>query len=91
MSYKGTGSMAKFADECSMIMEAFNGAMVYLPGDAVGKLELRDGEIVLDLSEAPVFSLANIEYSIPPADTLNEGTARIVSNKLAITLDITHV
>lgn len=95
MNYKGTGSFAGFVEECSDVMNALDNCNVMLPPlsdiegvsfGIVGSGE--DARLVLDLSEAPIVSVDNVEWSIEVEGTVTEQAVEIKNGKVVVSIAI---
>ena len=75
--YIGTGSFKNFVKSCVELFSAFNNAEVRMPDGYEGeppRLYIDDGSeasLILDMSQALVFSLNNIKWEFSGSATVN--------------------
>lgn len=90
--FKGTGTLEKMVKDADSIIAAVNSGVVELPPGATGEPTLKiegqgkDAKLVLDLSDAPVFSLSNMDVDFGFGYLVESMTIKVNGNSLVIEL-----
>lgn len=77
-TYKGHGSMEAVVNQWNGVFKALNGASVEMPSGYTGEtptFQIQDGNLVLDMKDAQVFTPNNVTWSMQDAAIVADPTA----------------
>lgn len=88
--FKGTGNMKRFCEESNKLFSALNNIQFKMPTGYVGiapTARVEDARIVLDMGQALIFTLNNVEWDLTGSATFNSYSAQVVNGQLVISVD----